>query len=113
MDGWMVDGCRYVCMYVCMYVYMYVHTQEHAVAPFFVFQVLCVLLWSLDENWYYSLFTLILLVIFESTVCYQRQKSMEMLRSMRRPAYPVWAYRESKWQEILSEDLLPGMYVRM
>jgi len=82
--------------------------KEHAVAPFFVFQVLCVLLWSLDEYWYYSLFTLVLLVVFESTVCYQRQRSLEMLRSMRRPPYRVWCYRGERWRLLSSEDLLPG-----
>ena len=87
--------------------------KEHAVAPFFVFQVLCVLLWSLDEYWYYSLFTLVLLVVFESTVCYQRQRSLEMLRSMRRPPYFVWAYRENRWEEVATEALLPGDIVSL
>ncbi|KAI5286446.1 hypothetical protein KEM52_001995 [Ascosphaera acerosa] len=82
--------------------------KEHAVAPFFVFQVFCVGLWLLDEYWYYSLFTLLMLVVFESTVVWQRQRTLNEFRSMSIKPYDTWVFREEKWVEITSDKLLPG-----
>lgn len=82
--------------------------QEHAVAPFFVFQIFCVGLWMLDEYWYYSLFTLFMLVVFESTVVWQRQRTLKEFRGMSIKPYEVFVYREKKWVEVLSDALLPG-----
>ncbi|KAK4632280.1 Endoplasmic reticulum transmembrane helix translocase [Fulvia fulva] len=82
--------------------------KEHAVAPFFVFQIFCVGLWMLDEYWYYSLFTLFMLVVFESTVVWQRQRTLKEFRGMSIKPYAVWVYRQNKWTEVQSDALLPG-----
>ncbi|KAJ3101770.1 hypothetical protein HDU97_001054 [Phlyctochytrium planicorne] len=82
--------------------------KEHAVAPFFVFQLFCVALWFLDEMWYYSLFTLFMLFVFESTVVFQRLKSLQEFRSMSIKPYPIYVYRLGSWTEIQTDDLLPG-----
>lgn len=82
--------------------------KEHMVAPFFVFQIFCTFLWLMDEYWYYSLFTLGLLMFAESTVVFQRKKNMERLRSMRIHPYDMYALRKGEWKLISSEELLPG-----
>lgn len=82
--------------------------KEHAVAPFFVFQIFCVGLWMLDEYWYYSLFTLFMLVVFESTVVWQRQRTLNEFRGMAIKPYDIWVYRLNKWEETQSDKLLPG-----
>jgi cation-transporting ATPase 13A1 len=87
--------------------------QQHAVAPFFVFQMFCVGLWLLDEYWYYSLVTLMLLLVFEATVVKRRLKNLEDLRSMRVPPTQVWAYRNRKWLQMWTTELLPADLVSL
>ncbi|KAK0550438.1 putative cation-transporting ATPase 1 [Tilletia horrida] len=81
---------------------------EHAVAPFFVFQVFCVGLWMLDEYWYYSLFTLFMLIVFECTVVFQRLRTLNEFRTMSIKPFQIYAYRALKWVEISTTELLPG-----
>ena len=82
--------------------------MEHALAPFFVFQVLCVLLWSLDDYWYYSLFTLVMLVVFECTVVNSRLRHADEMRPYSAPPSPCHAFRRGRWEALSSADLLPG-----
>jgi len=78
------------------------------VAPFFVFQMFCVGLWLLDDYWYYSLFTLVMLIGFESTVVWQRQRTLTEFRGMSIQPYEIYVYRQKQWEQITSDKLLPG-----
>ncbi|KAL2230248.1 probable manganese-transporting ATPase PDR2 [Sesamum indicum] len=82
--------------------------KEQIMEPFFVFQVFCVGLWCLDEYWYYSLFTLFMLFMFESTMAKSRLKTLSELRRVKVDSQTLMVYRCGKWVKLSGTELLPG-----
>ena len=81
--------------------------KEHIFTPFFMFQILCIIL-RIFDNYSYNLISMILTCIFEITIAGQRLFNLATLRNMRISPHYVYAYRDNEWVEIPSTELLPG-----
>lgn len=89
--------------------------MHQLIAPFFLFQVFCVVLWSLDEYWYYAIFTFFALLFFESTVAYNRLQSLQKLHHAGHDGVQrVWVCRGGisssarQWMLIPTKEVVPG-----
>jgi len=75
--------------------------------PFFCFQVFCCFLWLFDEMWHYAVFTLLMLVVFESTVAMTNVNNQKQMQAMAVPGQEVHVWR-GRWRNMDSTQLLPG-----
>ncbi|AET39046.1 ion-transporting P-type ATPase SPF1 Ecym_3576 [Eremothecium cymbalariae DBVPG len=81
--------------------------KEHAVAPFFVFQIFCVALWLFDEMWHLSLINFFMIMLMEAAAVFQRLVTLKEFRTMGMKAYAINVFRDNKWQLIQTDQLLP------
>lgn len=81
---------------------------QQLLAPFFLFQLFCVVLWSMDEYWYYALFTLFALIMFECTVSYNRLAGLQRLRGTLKHPFHISCFRHGLWFMLRTDELLPG-----
>jgi magnesium-transporting ATPase (P-type) len=92
---------------------------QQLLQPLFLFQLFCVILWSVDEYWMYALFTLFSLVMFELTMAYNRWKGVKRLREEvaggadeeeeHRQQIPlIECFRNNEWVSLSSRQLVVG-----
>ncbi|KAG5859471.1 haloacid dehalogenase-like ATPase [Encephalitozoon hellem] len=93
---------------------------EHAVSPLFVFQVFSGLLWCLDEYVYQAIFSLVMLVVLESGLVFQRMMTARHFRKMSHSNVNVevlYDEREgtskNERKVVSSEDLFPGDVIKI
>ncbi|KAK3297543.1 uncharacterized protein B0H64DRAFT_339399 [Chaetomium fimeti] len=76
--------------------------------PFYVFQIASLLLWSLDEYYYYAIAIFVISVGSITTTLIETKSTMKRLREISRFVCDVRVLRNGFWRNIPSSDLVPG-----
>jgi cation-transporting ATPase 13A1 len=81
--------------------------KQQLVSPIAMFQFFTSLLWLMDEYWQYCLFSIFNVVMFESFTVMQRLKTMKTLDGMTSKSMPIWVFRDNRWHQTMTSDLVP------
>ncbi|KAI9741983.1 MAG: hypothetical protein M1834_000372 [Cirrosporium novae-zelandiae] len=81
---------------------------DEAFHPFYVFQIASLILWSLDEYYYYAACIFTISVISITTTLLETRSTMKRLREISRFECDVRVLRNGFWRSINSSELVPG-----
>jgi cation-transporting P-type ATPase 13A2 len=76
--------------------------------PFYVFQIASLILWSVDEYYYYAMAIFVMSFISIAATLFETRATMKRLREISRFECDVRVLRNGFWRNILSSDLVPG-----
>jgi cation-transporting P-type ATPase 13A2 len=81
---------------------------DEAFHPFYVFQVASLILWSLDEYYYYAACIFIISLISITTTIVETRATMRRLREVSRFECVMRVLRNGFWRYVQSTELVPG-----
>ncbi|KAH0538608.1 hypothetical protein FGG08_004809 [Glutinoglossum americanum] len=81
---------------------------DEAFHPFYVFQIASLILWSIDEYYYYAACIFLISVISITTTLIETRATMRRLREISRFECDVRVLRNGFWRHVSSSDLFPG-----
>ncbi|KAF2841422.1 hypothetical protein M501DRAFT_1000630 [Patellaria atrata CBS 101060] len=81
---------------------------DEAFHPFYVFQIASLILWSVDEYYYYAACIFLISVISITTTLIETKATMKRLREVSRFECDVRVLRNGFWRSVESSELVPG-----
>lgn len=82
--------------------------MDEVLHPFYVFQIASILLWSLDDYYYYAFAIALISVSSIASTLIETKRTIERMREMSRFSCPVQALVDGEWKEVDSSSLVPG-----
>ncbi|KAJ5641572.1 hypothetical protein N7490_005572 [Penicillium lividum] len=81
---------------------------DEAFHPFYMFQVASLILWSMDEYYYYAVCIFLISAFSIATTVVETKSSMSRLREISMFDCDVRVLRNGFWRSVSSQDLVPG-----
>ncbi|TFY78130.1 hypothetical protein EWM64_g5879 [Hericium alpestre] len=86
---------------------------DEIIHPFYVFQIASIVLWSLDDYYYYAFCIALISTLSVATTLIETRKTIARMRQMSRFSCPVSVFVDGIWLERDSSDLVPGDIVNL
>jgi cation-transporting P-type ATPase 13A2 len=81
---------------------------DEAFHPFYIFQIASLILWSLDQYYYYAACIFVISVVSITTTLIETKATMKRLREVSKFECDVRVLRNGFWRSVESGDLVPG-----
>ncbi|KAI0697731.1 P-type ATPase [Cerioporus squamosus] len=86
---------------------------DEVIHPFYVFQIASIILWSLDDYYYYAFCIALISAISIVTTLVETKQTIARMREMSRFFCKVNVYRDGSWSECDSSEIVPGDIVNL
>lgn len=81
---------------------------DEALHPFYIFQVASLILWSLDEYYYYAICIFVISAVSITTTLVETRATQRRLKEISRFECDIRILRNGFWRYVPSSDLVPG-----